>query len=74
MGACEALGLLKMDFLGLTTLTLIDDALKGIEKRHGVKIIPEDLPVEDPGAYEVFCKGFTSGVFQFESPDHMSIV
>ena len=56
-----------MDFLGLTTLTLIQDALRLIQKRHGVEIVPEDLPLDDPKSYEVFCKGFTSGVFQFES-------
>ena len=68
MNGLEKLSLLKMDFLGLTTLTLIDDALKLIEKRHGAKLVLEDLPLEDPIAYEVFSKGFTSGVFQFESP------
>jgi DNA polymerase III subunit alpha len=67
MNGLEKLQLLKMDFLGLTTLTLIDDAQRLIEKRHGVKLAPEDLPLEDPATYEVFCKGFTSGVFQFES-------
>ena len=49
MNGLDKLALLKMDFLGLTTLTLIDDALKMIEKRHGVKIVPEDLPLDDPG-------------------------
>ncbi|MCU1273040.1 MAG: polymerase alpha subunit, partial [Bryobacterales bacterium] len=68
MNGLENLSLLKMDFLGLTTLTLIDDALKLIEKRHGVKLVLEDLPLEDPKAYEIFSRGFTSGVFQFESP------
>src|ERR1700730_13630778 len=68
MNGLEKLSLLKMDFLGLTTLTLIDDALKLIEKRHGVKLVLEDLPLEDPKAYEIFSRGFTSGVFQFESP------
>ena len=67
MGGLEKLQLLKMDFLGLTTLTLIQDALRLIQKRHGVTIVPEDLPLDDKGTYEVFCKGFTSGVFQFES-------
>ena len=67
MGGLEKLALLKMDFLGLTTLTLIQDALRLIEKRHGVKLVPEDLPLDDKDTYEVFCKGFTSGVFQFES-------
>src|SRR2546430_1988204 len=67
MGGLEKLQLLKMDFLGLTTLTLIQDAVRLIEKRHGVKIVPEDLPLDDAKTYEVFGKGFTSGVFQFES-------
>jgi DNA polymerase-3 subunit alpha len=67
MNGLDKLQLLKMDFLGLTTLTLIQDALRLIEKRHGVKIVPEDLPLDDPATYDVFCKGITSGVFQFES-------
>jgi DNA polymerase III subunit alpha len=67
MSGLEKLALLKMDFLGLTTLTLIQDALRLIKKRHGVDLIPEDLPLDDKGTYDVFCKGFTSGVFQFES-------
>jgi DNA polymerase III subunit alpha len=67
MSSLEKLALLKMDFLGLTTLTLIQDAIRLIEKRHGVNIVPEDLPLDDPDTYQVFCKGYTSGVFQFES-------
>lgn len=74
MNGLDKLQLLKMDFLGLTTLTLIDDAQKMIQRRHGVAIVLEDLPVEDPKAYEVFCKGFTSGVFQFESPGMRDIL
>ncbi|HZL57611.1 MAG TPA: DNA polymerase III subunit alpha [Bryobacteraceae bacterium] len=74
MSGIEKLQLLKMDFLGLTTLTLIDDALKMIGRRHGVTVVIEDLAVEDPLAYEVFCKGFTSGVFQFESPGMRDIL
>ena len=74
MNGLEKLALLKMDFLGLTTLTLIEDALRMIEKRHGVKLVPEDLPLDDPAAYEIFCKGFTSGVFQFESPGMRDIL
>jgi DNA polymerase-3 subunit alpha len=74
MSGIEKMGVLKMDFLGLTTLTLIDDAQKMIQRRHGVKIVIDDLPVEDPGAYDVFCKGFTSGVFQFESPGMRDIL
>ncbi len=67
MNGLEKLGLLKMDFLGLTTLTLIQDALRLIQKRHGVEVVPEDLPLDDQATYEIFAKGFTSGVFQFES-------
>jgi len=67
MSGLEKLSLLKMDFLGLTTLTLLEDAVKNIQKRHGVQLVLEDLPLDDPQSYEVFCKGFTSGVFQFES-------
>ncbi|MFB3915635.1 MAG: DNA polymerase III subunit alpha [Terriglobales bacterium] len=67
MKAVEKLGLLKMDFLGLTTLTILDDALKLIAQRHG----PVDLnsiPLDDQETYEkVFHSGLTSGVFQFES-------
>ncbi len=74
MNGLDKLALLKMDFLGLTTLTLIQDALRLIQKRHGVEIVPEDLPLDDKATYEVFCKGFTSGVFQFESPGMRDIL
>ncbi len=67
MNGLEKLSLLKMDFLGLTTLTVIDDAIKLIEKHRGVKIVLDDMPLDDPKSYEIFTKGFTSGVFQFES-------
>ena len=67
MNGLEKLSLLKMDFLGLTTLTIIDDALKLIERHRGVKLVLEDLPLDDPASYDIFSKGFTSGVFQFES-------
>jgi DNA polymerase-3 subunit alpha len=68
MNGLEKLGLLKMDFLGLTTLTIIDDALVLIGKYHGTKIQLEELPLDDAKTYELFTKAFTSGVFQFESP------
>ena len=67
MSGLEKLALLKMDFLGLTTLTLIEDAIRNIERRHGIKIVLEDLPLDDSASYKIFCDGFTSGVFQFES-------
>ena len=74
MGGLEKLSLLKMDFLGLTTLTLIQDALRLIHKRHGVELVPEDLPLDDEATYEIFSKGLTSGVFQFESPGMRDIL
>ena len=68
MVAIEKMGLLKMDFLGLTTLTILDDALKLIEQVRGQKMVLDDIPLEDTETYEqVFHRGLTSGVFQFES-------
>jgi DNA polymerase III subunit alpha len=68
MVAIEKMGLLKMDFLGLTTLTILDDALKLIEQVREQKMVLDDIPLEDTETYEkVFHKGLTSGVFQFES-------
>ncbi|MBV8841834.1 MAG: DNA polymerase III subunit alpha [Bryobacterales bacterium] len=68
MVGLEKLGLLKMDFLGLTTLTIIDDTLELIERGGREKLRIEDLPLDDPQTYQsVFCKGLTSGIFQFES-------
>jgi DNA polymerase-3 subunit alpha len=71
----EKLGLLKMDFLGLTTLTIIDVAIKLIEKYRGQKIVIEDLPLDDALTYQkIFSTGFTSGVFQFESTGMQDIL
>ncbi len=68
MGAIEKMGLLKMDFLGLTTLTVIDDALKLIEQTRGETIDMATIPLDDEKTYvQVFHKALTSGVFQFES-------
>jgi DNA polymerase-3 subunit alpha len=68
MGAIEKMGLLKMDFLGLTTLTVIDDALKLILQTKGEKLDMATVPLDDQKTYEqVFHKALTSGVFQFES-------
>jgi DNA polymerase III subunit alpha len=67
MKAVEKMGLLKMDFLGLTTLTIVDDALKLIRQR-GQEINMETVPLDDQVTYEkVFHTGLTSGIFQFES-------
>lgn len=63
----ESAGLLKMDFLGLKTLTLIKDAVAIVKERYGVEIVPDDIPLDDPKTYELFQRGETIGVFQYES-------
>lgn len=67
MNSLEKLSLLKMDFLGLTTLTVVHDALELIRRHHGVELVLEDLPLDDPDTFAIFSQGYTSGVFQFES-------
>ncbi|HXY15105.1 MAG TPA: DNA polymerase III subunit alpha [Terriglobales bacterium] len=68
MVAIEKMGLLKMDFLGLTTLTILDDTLKLIAQTQGNQISLDDIPLSDHETYKrVFHSGLTSGVFQFES-------
>jgi DNA polymerase III subunit alpha len=66
MNVVESLGLLKMDFLGLRTLTVIDDAVK-ILRHQGVDLDLDEVPLDDPEVYRLFCEGRTSGIFQFES-------
>ena len=63
----ENVGLLKMDFLGLKTLTIIRDALESIRKKHGITIDPDNIPLDDKLTFELFQKGNTIGIFQFES-------
>lgn len=63
---CEDIGLLKMDFLGLRNLTILDDAVANIERNRGVKVVLEDLGLDDPKTYELLCSGDTIGVFQLE--------
>ena len=64
----ETVGLIKMDFLGLKTLTLIKDALKNIKKTHGIDIDIDHIPIDDKLTYELYSAGNTIGTFQFESP------
>ncbi len=64
----EDAGLLKMDFLGLKTLTIIKDAVQVVKDRHGVVILTDDIPLDDKKTLELFSRGNTNGVFQFESP------
>jgi DNA polymerase III subunit alpha len=64
--ACENLGLLKMDFLGLRNLTIMDDALAGIKTNRGQDIVLEHLPLVDKPTYELLARGDTLGIFQFD--------
>ncbi|MCX7863253.1 MAG: DNA polymerase III subunit alpha [Bacteroidales bacterium] len=63
----EEVGMLKMDFLGLKTLSIIQDTLEIIEQRHGKKIDIDQISLNDKKTYELFSKGLTTGIFQFES-------
>ena len=67
MQGVERVGLLKMDFLGLRTLTLIDNCVKMIEAQTGTRIEPDKIPLDDARTYELFTAGKASGLFQFES-------
>ena len=64
----ESAGLLKMDFLGLKTLTLIKDAIKIVKERHGLELDADTFPIDDEKTYELFQRGETVGIFQYESP------
>ena len=66
MGACESLGLLKMDFLGLRNLTVLDDCLRYIESNRGEVIVLEELTLDDAITYELLSRGDTLGVFQLD--------
>ena len=66
MGACEATGLLKMDFLGLRNLSVLDDALESIKLNLGVDVVLEDLPLSDAKTFELLGRGDTLGVFQLD--------
>ena len=64
----EQAGLLKMDFLGLKTLTLIKDTVKIVKAKYGVELDPDNFPIDDEKTFELFKKGDTVGIFQYESP------
>ena len=66
MGACEATGLLKMDFLGLRNLSVLDDALLNIRANKGVDVVLEDLTLDDKKTFELLSRGDTLGVFQLD--------
>lgn len=63
----EKAGLLKMDFLGLKTLTLIKHAVQNVKQRHGIDLDPDAFPIDDIKTYELFQRGETVGIFQYES-------
>jgi DNA polymerase-3 subunit alpha len=63
----ESVGMLKMDFLGLKTLTILKDAIALVEKTHGIKIDIDQIPLDDKKTYELFQRGEMVGIFQFES-------
>ena len=63
----EDVGMLKMDFLGLRTLSIIKECIENIRKRHGIVIDIEKIPIDDPLTYELYSRGDTTSVFQFES-------
>ncbi|MGO9591258.1 MAG: DNA polymerase III subunit alpha, partial [Candidatus Acidiferrales bacterium] len=67
MNALERIGLLKMDFLGLTTLTVLDDAVRLVQQNRGVTLDLPALPLDDKATYDLFSRGDTTGIFQFES-------
>ena len=64
----ESAGLLKMDFLGLKTLTLIKDTVKLVKYRLGIELNPDEFPIDDVKTYELFQRGETVGIFQYGSP------
>ena len=66
MGACESLGLLKMDFLGLRNLTVLDDCLRYIEENRGTTLVLEELDLTDRPTYDLLSRGDTLGVFQLD--------
>ena len=63
----ESTGLIKMDFLGLKTLSIIMEALSNIKQTHGIDLDIEKIPIDDPKTYKLYCEGRTTGTFQFES-------
>ena len=67
MNALERIGLLKMDFLGLTTLTVLQDAVKMVEQNRGVTVDIDNLTLDDADTYKLFSRGDTTAIFQFES-------
>ena len=73
-GSCETLGLLKMDFLGLRNLTVLDDALANVRVNHGIDVDLDRLTLDDPATYELLARGDTLGVFQLDGGPMRSLL
>ncbi len=71
---CETIGLLKMDFLGLRNLTVMDDALANIKANRGIEVVLEDLPLDDKPTYQLLARGDTLGVFQLDGGPMRSLL
>ncbi|MEG2319018.1 MAG: DNA polymerase III subunit alpha, partial [Mucinivorans sp.] len=67
-GVVEDVGLLKMDFLGLRTLSIIKDAVENVKLSHGIDLDIDNIPLDDKKTFDLYAKGETTGLFQFESP------
>ncbi len=74
MNACEAMGLLKMDFLGLRNLTVLDDCLDSIRDNRGIDLAVEDLPLDDAPTFELLARGDTIGVFQLDGAPNRALL
>jgi DNA polymerase-3 subunit alpha len=74
MDVLEDVGLLKMDFLGLRTLTVIEDCLNNIKETKGVELDPDEIPLDDPKTFEMLSRGETIGLFQLESSGMQELV
>ncbi len=74
MGACEATGLLKMDFLGLRNLSVLDDTLLNIKENQNIDVVLEDLPLSDQKTFELLSRGDTLGVFQLDGGGMRSLL
>jgi len=74
MEEAERIGLIKIDALGLKTLSVLDDTIKMIEKNHFVKINPLEIDMEDPKVYEMISDGHTKGIFQCEATPYTNLI
>lgn len=70
----KALGLIKMDFLGLRNLTILSDAVENVRTNRGEDVVLEDLPLDDPGVFELMRRGDTLGVIQFDGDAMRSLL